>query len=179
MNNRVTRHKKIMALISVVLVLVLTAFDQFTKWLAVTRLKGNDAFVIIPKVFELRYLENRGVAFGMFQGQKWPILLTSALLMTAILYLIIRMPKGLRFDIFQIILVFIFAGGVGNMIDRFFLGYVVDFFYFVLIDFPIFNVADCYVVCATIALCILMFFGMNEEDLDFISFKKRENKQEQ
>ena len=168
-----------MALVSVVLVILLTVFDQFTKWLAVTRLRGNEAFVIIPKVFELRYLENRGVAFGMFQGQKWPILLTSALLMAVILYLIARMPEGRRFDIFQIILVFIFAGGVGNMIDRFFLGYVVDFFYFVLIDFPIFNVADCYVVCATIALCLLMFFGMSEEDLDFISFKKKETKQEQ
>ena len=66
MNKTISRHKKIIALISVMLVIILTAFDQFTKWLAVTKLKGNDAFVILPKVFELRYLENRGVAFGMY-----------------------------------------------------------------------------------------------------------------
>ena len=167
-----------MALISVLLVIMLTAFDQFTKWLAVTKLKGNDAFVIIPKVFELRYLENRGVAFGMFQDQKWPILFFSGLIMVAIIFLLLRLPEGWKFDILQILLIFILAGGVGNMIDRFFLGYVVDFFYFVLIDFPIFNVADCYVVCATIGLCILFLFVLEENELDFISFKKRENKQE-
>lgn len=178
MNKTISRHKKIIALISVMLVIILTAFDQFTKWLAVTKLKGNDAFVILPKVFELRYLENRGVAFGMFQDQKWPILIFSGLLMAAIIFLLLRLPEGWKFDILQILLIFILAGGVGNMIDRFFLGYVVDFFYFVLIDFPIFNVADCYVVCATIGLCILFLFVMEENELDFISFKKKENKQE-
>ena len=98
--------------------------------------------------------------------------------MAAIIFLLLRLPEGWKFDILQILLIFILAGGVGNMIDRFFLGYVVDFFYFVLIDFPIFNVADCYVVCATIGLCILFLFVMEENELDFISFKKKENKQE-
>ena len=64
------------------------------------------------------------------------------------------------------------------MIDRFFLGYVVDFISFVLINYPIFNVADCYVVCATIAIFIMFLFYMKDEDFDFLSLKKTEKQEE-
>ena len=70
------------------------------------------------------------------------------------------------------------AGGIGNMIDRFFLGYVVDFFSFVLINYPIFNVADCYVVCATIGLFVMFLFVMKEDEMDFLSFKRSQKEQE-
>lgn len=178
MNNVRTQARKRLAVFSVILAVVLIAFDQFTKWLAVERLKDNEAFVLIKGVFELDYLENRGVAFGMFQNQKWPILITGAILMLAIGYILYKLPEGKKYDILMILLVCILAGGVGNMIDRFFLGYVVDFFSFVLINFPIFNVADCYVVCATIGLCIMFLFVMEDKDLDFLSFKNEAKQQE-
>ena len=69
---------------------------------------------------------------------------------------------------------FIASGAVGNMIDRVALGYVVDFFYFELIDFPIFNVADIYVTCATIILAILILFYYKDEELDCLFPKKKE-----
>ena len=65
------------------------------------------------------------------------------------------------------------------MIDRFFLGYVVDFFSFVLINYPIFNVADCYVVCATIGMFIMFLFVMKDEDLAFLSFKRMQKTDEE
>lgn len=178
MNNSKSHNKKRMTLYSVILAFVLIVFDQFTKWLAVTRLKGNEAFVLIEGIFELDYLENRGVAFGMFQNQRWPILIFGALFMMVIIFVICRLPEGRKYDILQILLVCIVAGGIGNMIDRFFLGYVVDFFSFVLINYPIFNVADCYVVCATIGLFVMFLFVMKEDEMDFLSFKRSQKEQE-
>lgn len=178
MSNAISHNKKKRAVWSILLCILLIALDQFTKWLAVAKLKDRDAFVLIEGVFELDYLENRGVAFGMFQNQRWPILIFGAVLMAAIIFIICRMPDGKKFNILQILLVCIVAGGIGNMIDRLFLGYVVDFFSFVLIHYPIFNVADCYVVCATIGLFIMFLFVMKEDDLNFLSLKRPVKKQE-
>jgi len=165
-------NKKLRTIISIVLGIILILFDQFTKKLTVQNLKGQPAFVLIEGVLELDYLENRGVAFGMFQGQRWPILLTGILLMAVILWVIAKLPEGCKYDVFQFILVFIAAGGIGNMIDRFVLGYVVDMISFVLINYPVFNVADCYVVCGTIALFVMFLFVMKDEDFAFLSFKR-------
>ena len=174
MNSKNTHNKRGITIISIVLAVILIAFDQFTKWLAVTRLKGREAFVLIEGVFELDYLENRGVAFGMFQNQRWPILIFGAIFMLIIIFIIFRLPEGKKYNILQILLVCIVAGGIGNMIDRFFLGYVVDFFSFVLINYPIFNVADCYVVCATIGLFIMFLFVFKDEELTFLSLKRKD-----
>jgi len=173
-NNKKSHTKIKMTIISIVLAAILIVFDQFTKWLAITRLKGQEAFVLIEGVFELDYLENRGVAFGMFQDQRWPILIFGAFFMFAIVFIIFRLPEGKKYNILQILLVCIVAGGIGNMIDRFFLGYVVDFFSFVLINYPIFNVADCYVVCATIGLFIMFLFVFKDEELTFLSLKRKD-----
>ena len=174
MNSKNTHNKRGITILSIVLAVILIAFDQFTKWLAVTRLKGQEAFVLIEGVFELDYLENRGVAFGMFQNQRWPILIFGAIFMLIIIFIIFRLPEGKIYYIMQILLVCIVAGGIGNMIDRFFLGYVVDFFSFVLINYPIFNVADCYVVCATIGLFIMFLFVFKDEELTFLSLKRKD-----
>jgi len=159
-------------IISIILAAVLLAFDQFTKKLAVKKLMGKPAFVLIEGVLELDYLENRGVAFGMLQGHRWPILIFGVVLMTVLCWLIFKLPEGKKYSILQIILTCIIAGGIGNMIDRLFYGYVIDFISFVLINYPIFNVADCYVVCATIALFVMLIFYMKDEDLEFLTIRK-------
>ena len=92
----------------------------------------------------------------------------------SIIFIIFRLPQGKKYNILQILLICIVAGGIGNMIDRFFLGYVVDFFSFVLINYPIFNVADCYVVCATIGLFIMFLFVFKDEELTFLSLKRKD-----
>ena len=78
------------------------------------------------------------------------------------------MPVNKKLQSLRIILIFISAGAAGNLIDRFFLGYVRDFIYFSLIDFPVFNVADIYVTCAVALLIILILFYYKEEDFSFL-----------
>lgn len=171
------KHVNKMLLIDAIIIILGIVFDQFTKYLATAKLKDKSAFVLIDGVFELDYLENTGSAFGMFQGQRWPLLIVGVIFMVIILFFLLRLPRGKKFDITHILLSLIIAGGIGNMIDRFALGYVVDFFSFVLINYPIFNVADIYVVCATIGLFFMFIFVFKEDELDFLDFKKKKKQE--
>ena len=146
--------------------LLLIFFDQATKGLAVRFLKGQEPFVIWDGGFELRYLENRGAAFGMLQGHQAFFLFTGLLVFAAALYFFRHVSADRKFFPIRMIAVFILAGALGNMADRLRLSYVVDFFYFRLIDFPIFNVADIYVSVGTAVLAVLILFYYKEEELN-------------
>lgn len=161
-----------MIIIDVLLAAVLIGFDQFTKYLAIINLKDKPAYVLIDGVLELQYLENRGSAFGMLQNQKFFILFVGIIFMIVLLLFLFKLPEQKKFCIVHILLASIIAGGVGNMIDRIRFDYVVDFISFVLINYPIFNVADIYVVVATIILFIMLLFVFEEKDLDFLNFKQ-------
>ena len=147
---------------------LLIAADQATKLLAVARLKDQAPFVLLPGVLELRYLENRGAAFGILQGQKIFLVLFTGLLSALIIYFYFRVPEGKRHLPVRIFLIMLFSGAIGNFIDRCRLDYVIDFIYFKLIDFPIFNVADCYVTIAVILFAIAILFVYKEEEMDFL-----------
>ena len=161
--------------LDILAVVLLLGFDQLTKSLAVAHLKEKPAFVLISGVLELDYLENRGAAFGILQGQRWLLMLVAFVLVLLIGFFLLKMPTRKRFLPLRIAAVMIVAGGVGNMIDRFFFGYVVDFISFVLINYPIFNVADCYVVIAAILLVVLFLFVYKDEELEFLNdiFKRK------
>lgn len=159
------------ALISFILLIL---FDQWTKSLAVANLMNQEPFVIVKDVFQLRYLENRGAAFGMMQGQQTFFVISALIAVVVITYVYFKLPWEKRFHPLRAVVLFIAAGAVGNLIDRLVLGYVVDFFYFELIDFPIFNVADIYVTCATIILALLILFYYKEDELDCLFPKKKE-----
>ena len=144
--------------------------DQWTKFLAVSFLKGQNSVNLIPGVLELQYLENRGAAFGILQNKQWIFwLLTAAFLVIALIFFL-KVPKTKRYVPLIASVVVLVAGAIGNFIDRIAHQYVVDFIYFSLIDFPIFNVADIYVTLSVIALLILILFYYKEEDFRF--FKK-------
>ena len=133
---------------------VLIGADQWTKYLAVTQLRNADRIVsVIDGVFEFRYAENPGVAFSMLEGQRWFFIPITLLISGCIVALLLRSPLR-RYRLFHITCVLILSGAIGNLIDRIVYGYVIDFLYFRLIDFPIFNVADCYVTIGAILLCI-------------------------
>lgn len=156
--------------------------DQWTKALAVNQLRNQEPMILIPGVFQLHYLENRGAAFGIFQGQKWAFIVMTLLVLLVIAYLYNRIPLEKRFRWLRLIGVALCAGAIGNLIDRMARGYVIDFFYFELIDFPIFNVADCYVTVSAVLLVILFLFYYRDEDLEFITFfqkKKRAGEKEE
>ena len=152
--------------------LLLVVLDQFTKVLALQNLKGQEPITIIPDVFQLLYVENRGAAFGILQNRQWVFLIITAIVLAALIWALPRMSRERHFLPLRLCLCFIGAGAVGNMIDRIFRGYVVDFFYFKLIDFPVFNVADIYVTTSAIVLIFLIVFLYKEEDFDRLFSKK-------
>ena len=156
------------------LTILLVIFYQFTKYLSVLFLKDQDPFVILPGVFELHYLENRGAAFGMMQGQQTFFLIIGILVFAGVIYLFRHMSEEPKFWPIRLIAIAISAGAWGNMLDRIRLAYVVDFFYFKLIDFPIFNVADIYVSVATVVLILLVLFYYKDEDLNHILKNRKE-----
>ncbi len=154
---------------------VLVALDQGTKQLAVRFLMGKPPFVIWDGVFELLYSENRGAAFGMFQGMQGVFSAVAVAVFAVILYMLWKLPRERKYRPMIGCAVFIAAGAAGNLIDRVANGYVVDFFYFKWIDFPVFNVADCYVTVSTALLFILFCFGYyTEEDMKVLSPGKKE-----
>jgi signal peptidase II len=172
-------------------ILILVAFDQFTKYLASAFLRFNGPVVLINGVFELRYLENQSAAFGFdivsflqsrlkiayfeanpsaFLSFKMGVFAFITILVCMFLLVVFRrVPEGnQRFRAMDFILISFIAGAVGNCIDRIIRGYVVDFFYFKLINFPIFNVADIYVTLSAFFIVILGLFYYKEEDFEII-----------
>ena len=142
--------------------------DQLSKYMAVHFLQGTDGIDLIPGVFRLTYLENRGAAFGVLQGQQWFFYIITAVILVVVVLAFVRIPAGRKFLPLQICGVFIVSGALGNLIDRVRLGYVVDFFYFELIDFPVFNVADIFVTVSAVLLAVLLLLYYKEEDLEQI-----------
>lgn len=168
-----SKKKKILLTLDLFFVLVLIAADQITKYLAVLHLKDKPAYIIINGVLEFNYLENKGAAFGMLQNQKFFFIFVAIVILSVIAYILYKTPDNKKYNKVHILLSLIAAGAIGNMIDRIRLDYVVDFIYFSLINFPIFNVADMYVTVSTIILVFLLLFVYKEQDLNFISFKQK------
>ena len=157
---------------------ILVGLDQWTKGLAVKHLMDQPPFVIWDGVFELLYSENRGAAFGMMQGKQFFFFLIALVVLAAVVYLLWKMPVTERYMPMAVCLMMVSAGAVGNMIDRIGQGYVVDFLYFKLINFPIFNVAACYVTISAFLLILLVFFYYREEEMACFSLRKKEEKSE-
>lgn len=168
------KNKSLRIIIDMCIVAVLVVIDRITKNMATVGLKGKDAYVLIEDVFELNYLENRGAAFGVLQNQKPLFVIIGILMLIIVMYVLIRLPlKGAKYVMLEIGLVLIAAGAIGNMTDRVMQSYVVDFFYFVLINFPIFNVADIYVTISCIIIAIMILFVFDENELNFLRLKKK------
>ena len=163
-------------LAAIVGLLLLLIFDQWTKLLAISHLKGKADIELLPGVFSLHYLENHGAAFGILRDQQWIFLILAAVFLVAAVILYVRMPFTARMVPLRIITVFTAAGAVGNMIDRIFRHYVVDFLYFSLIDFPVFNVADIYITCCAVLLVLFVVFYYKDEELECI-FPQKDAKQ--
>lgn len=167
------KRKIIILAIDLIAMVLLTYFDQFTKKMAVFYLKGKPDIPLLPDILTLQYLENKGAAFGMLQNQKIFFIFIEVLILFVIAFVLIRMPSHKKYNLMHVILVLVASGAIGNMIDRVAQDYVVDFIYFVLIDFPIFNVADIYVTCATVVFVFAILFYYKEEDFAFLSLKQK------
>ena len=166
MRKKILNRRSFFLFLPVLLVLI----DQLTKIWARSVLKGGKVIVLIPKTLQFQYLENRGAAWGMLQGRLSILSFVTVFLLILFLWLSFRVPEGKRFIPIYLVFLFIIAGAVGNLIDRMVFGYVTDFIYFSLINFPIFNVADIYVTCSVIVLVILVLFVYTDDELSFIPF---------
>ena len=174
-----------------IIALILVAIDQLTKYLAVINLKPSSTgvFVLIPGVFEFRYLENQSAAFGVdllsiiqnpLAFLRAKMIFFSVITIAVVILLCVwyrKIPVSKRFRLLNVVVILFIAGALGNLIDRIVNNYVVDFFYFSLINFPIFNVADIYVTVAAFMFIILGLFYYKEEDFSLIfPDKKHENR---
>ena len=151
----------------------MTGFDQLTKLLAVKNLKGKADIPLIPDVLYFQYLENRGAAFGIFQDRKIFLVLLTSLILVGVCYVLWKIPADKKYIYLKLLCFLITAGGIGNLIDRVRLDYVIDFIYFAPIDFPVFNVADIYVSVGMVFLFIVVLFYYKDEDFEFLKWKNK------
>ena len=133
----------------------IVAADQVTKILTVANIALYQDVEFIPGFLGLTYVQNTGAAFSSFEGQQWLFALIFALFTAGVVYEYFKKPMG--FTTFERwCIAAIYGGGLGNMIDRVRLGYVVDMIETKFMVFPGFNVADCFITCG----CILMLFSL-------------------
>ena len=151
-----TKNKIKIYIIPILCIGLLVAFDQITKFIVRTSFALYESHPLIKNVFHLTYIQNTGIAWGMFKNGR-------------------IIPENRRFTPIRVCLVFLVSGAIGNMIDRISLHYVVDFFDFRLINFPIFNVADIYVTVSMIVLILLCAFYYHDHEIDVLFSKSKKD----
>ena len=125
--------------------------DQITKYLTVANIALYQDVPFIPGLLQLTYVQNTGAAFSSFEGQQWLFAIVFVVFTAMVFYEYIK--KAMPFTTLERWCIFaIYGGGLGNMIDRIRLGYVVDMIETTFIEFPVFNVADCFITCGCILL---------------------------
>lgn len=174
-NSNLISKKKIAGsyLLAILSFVILVIIDQLSKYYITTSMKLHDSIPIIKDVFEIHYINNPGAAWGLFENQHtlFGICAIVACFFGAIFY--VKCVKANTMKALRICIVLILAGAIGNFIDRARFQYVIDFIYFKLIDFPVFNIADCYVTIGFFITVILILFVYKEEQLEVLSLKKK------
>ena len=150
-------------IIPLIAAVLLVAVDQITKYIALTQLKPIGSVTFIDGFMDFTFVENRGAAFGIFSGKTWLLLVISIIICAVLVWAMTKMPKTKEYRKLRVTFVLILSGAVGNIIDRAMRGYVVDFFEFTFIKWPVFNMADIYVVVGTIVMAVIIMFFMKDE----------------
>ncbi len=158
-NKKLTPFKiKALSLISIVL---LVGADQLIKYFIDLFLKPVGSVTVIPKILQLSYYENDGAMMGMMSGKTTVMTVFAVLCLLLVCYILYSGKLGYGIDFWCV--VFVAAGGIGNLIDRVFRGYVIDYIEVLFVDFYIFNFADCLVTCAAVAIIISQIFQFTKE----------------
>lgn len=155
--------------LAMITAVVLLGADQLIKYWAIESLQAVGTIPLIPGALHLTYRENTGAAFSILNEHTWLLIVITSAVMLFLLYLVVA--KKFTAPLMTWGLCLIISGGLGNLIDRLFRGFVVDYVDFRLINFAVFNLADCCVVIGT-GLVLLYF-------LFFEGKKSKETKQEQ
>ncbi len=155
----------------------LIMLDQLSKAFASSNLKNSDSVTVIKGFFDLTYVENRGAAWGVLSGRISILVIITVILIPIFVFCMLRIYKNkelldssklksvslLHFD-----LILLLSGAVGNFIDRIIKGYVVDFFQFTFFDFPVFNVADCYITIGAVFFIVIYMFLLKDDDITIL-----------
>lgn len=144
-------------LIAVIAIVVgSVALDQITKAIVVANMELFQELPFLPGFLRLYYTENTGAAFSMLSNHRWVFLLFSIVAMGVIVWLLAKYHR--RHPLLAISLASVLGGGIGNLIDRTLHGSVVDFLDFQFVNFAVFNVADIFVTCGSVALAVYIIF---------------------
>ena len=145
----------------VLFILGITVVDQISKYFTVANIPLYQDVPFLPGIVNLTYVRNTGAAFSSFEGMQWLFALIFAVFTAFVLYEYFK--KAMPFTKFERwCIAAIYGGGLGNMIDRVRLGYVIDMIETEFIKFPVFNVADCFITCGCIALMVSLIFFNKE-----------------
>lgn len=176
-----------------IMFVLLVFIDQAGKRAAFLFLRDSD-IELIPGVLELHYLENKGAAWGMMQNQTWILIAITAIVLIVIACVFFRLSNGRfsngkfsngrfsngsyslgnQFRFLRFCLVLLAAGAFGNLIDRVMNHYVIDFIYVSLIDFPVFNFADCFVSISAVLILYCILFRYKDMDAEYPVQEKNE-----
>lgn len=167
-------------LIHLATIVLLVLLDQFTKFLARTKIGPDSKVNVIKKVLCFELVENRGAVWGLGNGQNGSVdflAIITVIIIAFVLVIYFKFPLDKHYRDLRVILVFIISGAIGNFIDRVWLKYVTDFIYIELIDFPVFNVADCYITLSCIVTIILILTKYRNDEFKFLGLKSDSNKE--
>ena len=160
--------KYIIFTVQIISAAVLVFVDQLIKKLVVDNLMGKEDIILVKNFIGLSYAENTGAAFSMFSDSTMLLsVVTLVMILGGIVYLFLGKIEG---KLMNICAVMILAGGIGNLIDRFAQGYVVDYIKTLFIDFPVFNFADILVVVGVFVVCGYLIYDIIKEEMQ----KKKE-----
>ena len=152
-----------MIMITLVAIVCLITLDQLSKIWAVGALSQGNDILLWKNVFHLAYIENKGAAFGMLQGKQWFLIGMTIIVLIGMFFYLTKLPRTKVGNWSRFSFILIISGAIGNLIDRVLLNYVRDFLYFRLIDFPVFNLADIFVVVGVMILLVVIIFGEIEK----------------
>lgn len=139
-----------------IIIFLLVIVDQLLKIIMQSWLMYESSHVVIDGLFQFSYVENRGMAFGMMQNMRWLFIVLTVIVTVYLIYLLLFKKVSSKWAIAGIVL--IIAGGIGNMIDRVFRGYVIDYIEPTFINFAVFNFADM-LVCVGAGIIIVKLFA--------------------
>ena len=151
---KMPRGSMLIAILAIVIGSV--ALDQITKAIVVSNMALHEEIAFLPGFMRFYHTQNTGAAFSMLSGHRWVFMVFSVVAMGLIVYLLYRFYG--RHPMLSVSLAAVLGGGIGNMIDRVLNGYVVDFLDFQFMEFAVFNVADIFVTCGTVALAVYILF---------------------
>ncbi len=139
-----------------IIIVLSVILDQVSKLIVVNNMELYESVPLIEGFFSFSYIHNRGAAWGMLSDQRWVFIVVTAIALIVLPIILYRYRK--LHVLFGTSLSLIIGGAFGNMIDRIFLGYVVDFLQFTFIDFPVFNIADVCIVVGTFMMAAYILF---------------------